>query len=337
MRLSTEAPLPKSLLKLRKRRRHFFTKEEDLYIVKHSYFDLSFIEIAMKLNRTPVSIYTHLKLVFGTPICQRHNMFHKTCIECKHAREIWVIESLKAIESKKYQEIGIDEDEIIEFDYKEWTKKDKIRRLKKRTLFFKNVLPLQMYNDILNFNVEANLLKGRNLNSVFEQCIQIFIDDYLRNCILKENSVPNHILELYFGIEKNMKILRVIYNPYKKLVNQKYYPIGDFNFFFKDMMNLRKIYSKEVCDKIRPHLLNFYKGLSKLGIKDGNLAAIMYTTSRESGKIFTQSKLSEIFKISKGTLRIRIKEIKKLMTNQVFRLNIINISEIIKDSKTIEQ
>lgn len=337
MRLSTEMSLPKSLLKLKKRRRHFFTKAEDLYIVEHSYFDLSFAEIAMKLNRAPISIYIHLKLVFGIPICQRHNMFHKTCIECKHTREIWVIESLKAIESRKYQEICIDEDEIIEFDYKEWTKKDKIRRLKKRTLFFKNVLPLQMYNDILNFNVEADLLKGRNLNSVFEQCIQIFIDDYLRKCILKENSVPNHILELYFGIEKNMKILRAIYNPYKKLVNQKYYSIGDFNYFFKDMMNLRKIYSKEVCDKIRPYLLNFYKRLSKLGIKDGNLAAIVYITSRESGKIFTQSKLSEIFKISKNTLRIRIKDIKKLMTNQVFRLNIINISEIIKDSKIIEQ
>ena len=68
-----------------------------------------------------------------------------------------------------------------------------------------------------------NLLKGRSLNSIFEQCIQIFIDDYLRNIIIKGKIVPLHILELCSGIKKDMKILKEIFKPYRELINPKFF------------------------------------------------------------------------------------------------------------------
>lgn len=338
MAVITKAGLPKSLLQVKKRIRRVFTKKEDIFIIEHAYSDLTYSEIGQKLNRNPVTIYTHLKMNYGTPVCENHNTYQKSCKECTHARINWVDECKRLIEIKKYQKSTYDEkSEKIEFDFEEWIRKDRKRKLKKSSSFFKKILPSQMYDDILDFMVNTNLLKGRSLNTIFEQCIQIFIDDYLRDSIIKGKLVPNHLLEIYFRIQKKMKFLKIIIPPYRKLVNRKYRPIGNFNFFFKDQMNLKKLYSPDICDMIKPHLLNLFKILSKLVIKDGNLAAVLYIISKKINKRFTQAELAETFLITEVTLRSRIKEIKELM-NQVKILEPIRkISLIVAENKTINE
>ena len=331
----TEAGLPKSLLKVKKRIIRFFTKEEDIFIIEHAYSDLTYSEIAIKLNRIPVTIYTHLKMSYGTPTCENHNTFQDSCTGCAEARNDWVNECKRIIEKKKYRKSIYEEGEISEFYYEEWVRKDRKRRLKKRSSFFSKILPSQMYNDILDFIIDTDLLKGRSINTIFEQSIQIFIDDYLRDCITKEKLVPNHLLEIYFRIQKDMKTLRLIIPPYRKLINPKYRPIGDFNFFFKDLMNLRKLYSPDICNMIRPYLLNLFKLLSKLTIKEGKLAAILYIISKKINKRFTQAELAELFLITEVTLRTRVKEIKDLMNQGKLLKPIREISQIVAENKTI--
>ncbi len=335
MTARAEAGLPKSLLQVKRRIRRVFTKEEDILLIEHAYTDLSYSEIGQKLNRIPVTIYTHLKMNFGAPVCDKHNTYQKSCKECTHTRTNWVDECKRLIEIKKYHKSTYDErGEKIEFDFEEWVRKDKKRKLKKSSSFFSKILPTQMYDDILDFIINTDLLKGRSVNTIFEQCIQIFIDDYLRDSIIKGKLVPNHLLEIYFKIQKNMKILKILIPPYRKLVNKKYRPIGDFNFFFKDLMNLRKLYSPDICDMIRPYLLNIYKKLSKFVIRDGNLAAALYVISKKINKRFTQAELAEIFLITEVTLRSRVKEIKELMNQEILE-PISEISRIVAENKTI--
>ena len=333
----TEAGLPKSLLKAKKRIRRFFTKEEDIFIIEHAYSDLTYSEIAIKLNRIPVTIYTHLKMGFGTPTCENHNTFQDSCIGCAETRDNWVNECKGIIEKKKYRKSIYEEDEISEFDYEKWVRKDRKRRLKKSSSFFSKILPSQMYNDILDFIIDTDLLKGRGINRIFEQCIQIFIDDYLRDSITKEKLIPKHLLEIYFQIQKDMKTLKLIIPPYRKLVNPKYRPIGDFNFFFKDLMNLRKLYSPDICDMIRPNLLNLYMLLSKLVIKEGNLAAILYIISKKTNISFIQAELAELFSITEVTLRTRVKEINELINQGKLLEPIREISQIVVENKTIKE
>lgn len=333
----TEARLPKSLLKLKKRRIRFFTKKEDLFIIDHVYSDLTYLDMAKNLNRTPISIYTHLKMIYGTPTCEKHNKFQKSCKKCADDRIIWVKECKEIVEKKKYYKPTYEEGEVPEFDLDEFIRKDKKRRLRYRTSFFKNILSPELYNNILDFIIDTDLLKGRSINKIFEQSIQIFVDDHLRNSIISGKMVPNHLLELYFGIKKDLKTLKNIYKPYKEKVNSKYSPIGDFNFFFKDLMNLRKLYKEEICREIRPYLLDFNKDLSKIGIKDGYIAGLLYIIYKEINKGITQSKLGEIFRITEVTLRNRINDVGKLLNRKKSLEYIKKISEIIRNNKTIQE
>ncbi len=332
----TKAGLPKSLLQVKKRIRRVFTKEEDIFIVEHAYSDLTYHEIGQRLNRSPVTIYLHLKMNFEAPVCENHNSYKKSCKECTHVRINWVEECKSLIEIKKYRKSTYDEKgEEIEFDFEEWVKKVKKQRLKKRSSFFSKILPTQMYDDILNFIINTDLLKGRSINTIFEQSIQIFIDDYLGDSIIKDKRVPNHLLEIYFRIQKDMKILKVLIPPYRVLVNPKYRPLGDFNFFFKDLMNLRKLYSPDICDMIKPYLVDLFKLLSKFSIKEGNLAAILYIISKKVNIRFTQAEIAELFSITEVTLRTRKKEIEELMNQGKLLEPIGKISQIVVNNKTI--
>ena len=331
----TEAGLPKSLLKLRKRRIRFFTKEDDLYIIKNVYSKLTYLEIARELKRTPISIYTHVKMTFGTPVCENHNAFQKTCNKCSDARIIWEEGCKETIKNIKYRKSSIEEDELPKFDLEEFIWKDKKRRFRNRTSFFRSFLSPELYNQILDFIIGTDLLKGRSVNKIFEQSIQIFIDDHLRNCFNSGKTVTNSLLELYFGIKKDLKTLKVIYKPYKEKINPDYSPIGDLIFFFKDIMNLRKLFDEEICRKLRPFLIDFNKDLSKIGIKDGYIAGLLYIIYKQIGKGVTQSKLAKTFLITEVTLRSRISDVNNLLNRQDSLEYIRKIANIIRNNKTI--
>jgi len=332
-----EAGLPKSLLKLRRRRIRFFTKEDDLYIIKNAYFKLTYLEIARELKRGPISIYTHVKMIFGTPVCDSHNTFQKTCSKCSEARIIWEEECKETIKNIKYRKSSIEEDDLPEFDLEEYIWKDKKRRLRNKTSFFKSFLSPELYNQILDFIIGTDLLKGRSLNKIFEQSIQIFIEDHLRNCNNSGKSVKNSLLELYFGIKKDIKTLKLIYKPYKEKINSDYSPIGDLTFFFKDIMNLRKLYDEEICRKLRPYLIDFNKDLSRIGRKDGSIAGLLYLIYKQIGMGVTQSKLAKTFLITEVTLRTRISEVNNLLNRLNSSEYIEKIANIIRNNKTIQE
>ena len=88
---------------------------------------------------------------------------------------------------------------------------------------------------------------------------------------------------------------------------------------------------------IRPYLLNLYKTLSKLVIKDGNLAAVLYIISTKINKKFTQAELAENFQITEVTLRSRMKEIKEFMNKREILEYIKDISQIVAENKTIKE
>ena len=333
----TEAGLPKSLLKLRKRRIRFFTKEDDLYIIKNVYSKLTYLEIARELKRTPISIYTHVKMVFGTPVCDNHNTYQKTCNKCSNARIIWEEECKETIKKIKYRKSSIEEDELPEFDLEEFIWKDKKRRFRNRTSFFRSFLSPELYNQILDFIIGTDLLKGRSVNKIFEQSIQIFIDDHLRNCINSGKMVNNSLLELYFSIKKDIKTLKVIYKPYKEKINPDYSSLGDLIFFFKDIMNLRKLYDEEICRKLKPFLIDFNKDLSRIGRKDGSIAGLLYIIYKQIGIRVTQSNLAKIFLITEVTLRTRISEVNNLLNRLNSSEYVGKIANIIRNNRTIQE
>ena len=333
----TEAGLPRSLLKLRKRRIRFFTKEDDLYIIKNVYSKLTYLEIAKKLKRNPISIYTHVKMTFGTPVCDNHNAFHKRCNKCSDVRIIWEEECEERIRNIEYRISSIKEDELPEFDLEEFIWKDKKRRFRNRTSFFESILSPELYNQIVDFIISTDLLKGRSVNKIFEQTIQIFIDELLKNCINSGKTVTNSLLELYFSIKKDLKTLSVIYKPYKEKINPDYSPLGDLIFFFKDIMNLRKLYGEEIYRKLKPFLIDFNKDLSKRGIKDGYFAGLLYLIYKQIGKRFTQSKLAKTFLITEVTLRSRISDVRYLMNRQDSLEYMSKIVNIIRNNKTIQE
>ncbi len=333
----TEADLPKSLLKLRKRKIRFFTKEDDLFIISNVYSNLTYLEIARKLKRPPISIYTHVKMTFGTPVCEDHNAFQKKCAKCSEARIIWEEQCKETIKTVKYRKSSVEEDELPEFDLEEFIWKDKKRRFRNRTSFFKSLLSQDLYNKILDFIISTDLLKGRSVNKIFEQCIKIFIDNLLRTSINSGKTISNSLLELYFGIKKDLKTLKVIYKPYKEKINPSYSPLGDLVFFFKDMMNFRKLYEEDTCRKLRPYLVEFNKELSKIGIKDGYIAGFLYIIYKQIGKAITQLKLAKTFQITEVTLRTRISDVDKLLNRQNPFESLRNIAEIISNSNTKEE
>ena len=102
-------------------------------------------------------------------------------------------------------------------------------------------------------------------------------------------------------------------------------------------MNLRKLYKEEICREIRPYLLDFNKDLSKIGIKDGYIAGLLYIIYKEINKGITQSKLGEIFRITEVTLRNRINDVGKLLNRKKSLEYIKKISEIIRNNKTIQE
>ena len=298
---------------------------------------LTYLEIARELKRTPISIYTHVKMIFGTPVCDSHNAFQKTCNKCSDARIIWEEECKETIKNIKYRKSFIEEDESSEFDLEEYIWKDKKRRFRNKTSFFRSFLSPELYNQILDFIIGTDLLKGRSINKIFEQSIKIFIDDHLRNCINSGKTVNNSLLELYFGIKKDFQTLKVIYKPYKEKINPDYSSLGDLIFFFKDIMNLRKLYDEEICRKLRPFLIDFNKDLSKTGIKDGYIAGLLYIIYKQIGIGVTQSNLAKIFLITEVTLRTRISDVTNLLNRHDSLEYVGKIANIIRNNKTIPE
>lgn len=326
--------VPIGLLKLTAKKRHF-TKQEDLYLINHAYRDLTFLEIARDLNRTPIVIYTHLKSSFGSPSCEEHDNYKRTCKGCINSRTLWVEKSEQIIGNKTYYERKVDED-FPKFDYEKWVRNDKKRRLERSISFFKKTLPTQIYKNILNFILDTDLLKGRSVYKVFKQCIQIFMEDFLSDCYLNENFVPTQLLELYFSIKKDMKTLKVIFPLYRKYVNINYGSLGDLNFFYKDLISLRKMYDNEVCEQLTPLLHKFYNLLSKYKILDGYFAALLYKFSNFGDNKFTQKELAEFFSITEVTLRSRLNELNGLLDNTEILEICKKISDYLINKNTIE-
>ncbi len=280
---------------------------------------------------------TTVKITFGTLVWDKHNAFHKRCNKCSVVRIICEEECEERIRNIEYRISSIKEDELPEFDLEEFIWKDKKRRFRNRTSFFESILSPELYNQIVDFIISTDLLKGRSVNKIFEQTIQIFIDELLKNCINSGKTVTNSLLELYFGIKKELKTLNLIYKPYKEKINPGYSPIGDIIFFFKDIMNLRKLYDEEICRKLRPLLIVFNKDLSKIGIRDGYFAGLLYLIYKQIGKRFTQSKLAKTFLITEVTLRSRISDVRYLMNRQDSLEYMSKIVNIIRNNKTIQE
>ncbi|MHA1757860.1 MAG: hypothetical protein ACTSVV_13880, partial [Promethearchaeota archaeon] len=320
LKTATESLLPRRLLQIKRRKRRIFLKEEDLFIIQHAYYDLSFTEIGKELNRSPISIYTHLKNIFGTPSCNKHFNYDKDCNKCEQERFNWVNLSKNLINQKSYPLLKIEKEELTEFNFEEWIKKEKLRRLNKKLLFFKDFLSEELFDNIIKFIIDLDILKGRSINTIFEQCTQIFLDDYLGSFLNDARindiiSIPDILLELYFRIRKKINILQKIKPHYISNVNSKYSPLGDLNFFFKDILGLKKLYNEDICSKIIPHLYEFYRFLLNEKIKDGILASLIYLFLKDKEIRITQAKLCECFSITEVTLRKRVKEMDTLISN----------------------
>ncbi len=314
--IATRAKLPKALISLNKRRRRSYSKEEDLYIINNAYGVLTMVAIGKELKRSPMSIYQRIKTGFGTPTCENHSSFDRNCSKCNLRKDEWKLESIKLIENKIYPIVRTDKSDIDDVDIEIYLKQQKKSRFRRDTIYFRKILPSQLYEKIIDFIIDSNLTKGRSLRKLFEQSLLVFINDYLNNLNIDRVDMPFHLLELYFDIKPEFKWLKHVQEEYKKLINKDYHPLGDIKFLYKDALILQKIYIKEVYEQIIPKLNSLYALLrkeTKQMLKEGFLAAIIYISLKNTSRRKTQEEISTLSDVTEVTLRTRINEISEYL------------------------
>ncbi|MHA1727492.1 MAG: hypothetical protein ACTSWY_02015 [Promethearchaeota archaeon] len=202
-----------------------------------------------------------------------------------------------------------------------------------RTEFYEKKLPKDVYEKIIDFllNYNNKFLQGRSIESVFEQCVRIFLANYFEIYDFSK-AIPQDLIELFFKIKPNTTILKVILPKYRNNFNPRFKPLSrNLIFSLKDIKNLSKIFPEKVCIQIFPYIIKLYEKTRK----SGYTGTVIYLLSKYSTKInFTQKKLAEIFELSNVTLRSR---------NQYFKKRPRLMKIILKDfnflleSKTIEE
>lgn len=81
-----------------------FSKDEDIFIINHIYFDMSMYEIAVHVKRSLSNIYTHASYYFDRPIsCKNHKSFQSWCPKCHKNWIIWNKNTIKQINDAKYK------------------------------------------------------------------------------------------------------------------------------------------------------------------------------------------------------------------------------------------
>ncbi|MHA1278797.1 MAG: hypothetical protein ACTSQI_13840 [Candidatus Helarchaeota archaeon] len=325
---TAEAGIPKALLR-RIRQRGRFSKDDDQFIIKHAYKDLSFPEIAKELNRKPASVYLHSKNIFGSPSCDAHDRFEPQCEACQNERVAWEKSSMKYIDAKQYPEPSKVE---ADFDYETYAVRRKYSMLVSRTRYFQDILPDRTYDSIIELLLNSDLLKGRGVEKIFEQCIRLFLGDILNTIDLGAFQFPYDLLEIYYHITPKMKILHVILKEYRRLVNQDYHPLEELKvYFLKDALFLNKLFKEEKCKQLNPILLDFYGKLKKFTTyKDGYLAGLIYLSLLDTKNQVSQFKLAQFMEITEITLRTRKKEIE---SNSFLSKFVLQFNKVLQDAE----
>lgn len=311
----TESGIPSALLHERSMSlKRYYSKEEDQYIISHAYNDMNFKEIAVELKRYPTSLYLHTKNRFGTPICDKHSRFHKSCPDCNLLCEEWRKQQMEYIEQISYPEPKSHKEELDNFDSLKFIKRRKQKEIENRTKEYRSLLPGEIYRNIINFMVESDQLKGRSIKVIFEQCLHIFLSTYLNTIDIRKERIAKSILELFFEIQPSTQILYPLVKEYKGYSGKSFQPLHSAKLFFlKALLQLTNLYEEDACFTTVPLLLDFYHSiLNVLGtVKDGFLAALLYLSKIPIPKHRSQTELAKTFCITEVTLRSRAAEIRE--------------------------
>jgi len=282
-----------------------YTKEIDEFIISHAYNDMSFSEIEHHFNFKLNAIATHINVAFGgSPRCDQHTQYDSACSNCQLNIIQWRKKNRSYINTKIYQNYDQKLVQSIQLLQKH-KEKNRKKSLINRTIQYKDIISEEIYDKVIDFMCNYDIMKGRKIEDVFSQVSMLYIYTYLHDYnFLAE--IPFNLLQYVFSIKKNFTILAKLHTIFVKN-NIHYKKISSYLLFtIKDIMRLQYIFEDTEIKTIFKALYKF-NIKSHISIQESNCAVLFYLYLKNHHSKITQNKLSQIFNITTSTLRNRVK------------------------------